>query len=127
MFTDQAAPEEGYMRGLVYLASPYTHSDKSVEEQRFEDTCIAAGRLLNLGHMIWSPIAHGHPIAMRCSLPTDFVFWRRYCEATLSKCDSLAVLMLDGWRESTGVQAEIIMAKIQGKTVEYLDPKEWLG
>jgi hypothetical protein len=35
-------------------------------------------------------------------------------------CDEVAVLMLDGWRESIGVQAEIAIARELCKPVTFL-------
>lgn len=40
----------------------------------------------------------------------------------LKRCNELVVLMLDGWKESRGVQAEIRIALELGKPVRYLDP-----
>jgi hypothetical protein len=56
-------------------------------------------------------------------LPTDWEFWQRYNIEHLQRCDEVAVLTLDGWRESIGVQTEIRIASELGKPVSYLAPE----
>lgn len=96
---------------LTYLAVPYSHEDKDVMETRFEIVCEVAGKLMNQGKMIFSPISHSHPIAVRSKLPRSWEFWEKFDRAYLMCSKELYVLMLDGWEESTGVTAEIKMAK----------------
>lgn len=108
---------------MIYLASPYSHPDANIREQRFRDACIAAARLIRAGHVIFSPIAHGHPIAEH-GLPIDWQFWERQDREQLERCDEIVVLMLDGWKESVGVQAEIRIAGELGKPVRYVTP-DW--
>jgi hypothetical protein len=108
--------------GLIYLASPYSHADEAVREQRFHAVCEAAARLMDAGHLIFSPIAHSHCIALAGKLPTDYRFWRRYDEAMLRAAGELWVLMLPGWHVSTGVAEETAYATGLGKPVRYVDP-----
>jgi hypothetical protein len=103
---------------MIYLASPYTHPDPAVREQRFDAACVVAALLLREGHLVFSPIAHSHPL-MRFGLPIEWDFWSRYDSCHLERCDEVLVLMLDGWEESRGVQAEIALAKSLGKPVWY--------
>lgn len=104
----------------MYLASPYSHDDSLVVEQRFEAVCRAAARLMERGTLLYSPIAHTHPIAMHGKLPTDWTYWERYDRAMINACDTLGVLMLDGWSVSRGVTAEIMIAEELDKPIEYL-------
>ena len=53
-------------------------------------------------------------------LPDDWQFWQRHDRRYLDVCDEVVVLMLDGWRESVGVQAEIAIARELGKPVTFL-------
>jgi hypothetical protein len=106
---------------MIYLASPYSHPDPAVREQRFRDACRAAVTLMRKGRFIFSPIAHSHSLA-EFGLPGDWDFWERIDREHLWRCDRLVVLMLDGWRESVGVQAEIEIAEKLGLPVEYLPP-----
>ena len=107
---------------MIYLASPYSHPDPSVREIRFREACRAAATLIRLGQAVFSPIAHGHPIAA-FGLPTDWRFWEPFDRRQLQRCDEVVVLMLDGWRESVGVQAEIRIAGECGKPLRYLAPE----
>lgn len=67
------------------------------------------------------PVAHSHPIAQH-GVPTTWQFWAMVDREYLSKCDVLAVLMLPGWHESVGVQAEIGIARELRRPVVYLSP-----
>ena len=107
---------------MIYLASPYSHPDPSVREFRFREACRAAAKLMRLGKAVFSPIAHGHCICTH-GLPTDWRFWEPFDRVQLERCDEVVVLMLDGWRESVGVQAEIRIAGQLGKPVRYLEPE----
>ena len=106
---------------MIYLASPYSHPDTRVRERRFRAACHAAAWLMRSGLTVYSPIAHGHPIAL-CGLPTDWPFWERHDRRLLEHCDQVIVLMLDAWQESKGVQAEIQIAAELGKPLRYLEP-----
>lgn len=74
------------------------------------------------GHVVFSPIVHGHPLVGH-GLPTDWPFWERFDREHLRRCDELVVLTLDGWRESVGVAAEIRIAGELGTPVHYLAPE----
>jgi len=106
---------------MIYLASPYTHSDLRVRERRFQEACRVSAALLRAGVVVFSPIAHSHPIA-NYGLPTSWNFWERVDREYLARCDLLAVLTIPGWRESTGVQAEIGIAKELGLPIVYVNP-----
>ena len=107
---------------MVYLASPYSHSDLSIREERFRAACQAAAHLLRLGHVVFLPVAHPHPIA-EFGLPTEWAFWERQDRGFLEHCNEVIVLTLDGWDESLGVQGEIRIARELGKPVRYLAPE----
>jgi hypothetical protein len=106
---------------MIYLASPYSHPDSDVREQRFEAACAAAAALMRAGHRVFSPIAHGHPLT-RHSVPGDWTFWEPHARWHLERCDEVVVLMLDGWNESAGVLSEIAIAGELGKVVWYRYP-----
>ena len=107
---------------LIYLSSPYSNPDPAVREQRFAAICRHAAAMMRAGKLVFSPIAHTHPIAQHGELPTGFDYWREYNEAMLDCCEELHVLMLDGWRESVGVAAEIKLAELWGLKIVYCKP-----
>ena len=106
---------------MIYLASPYSHPDPAVRDERFHAVCRAAAALLRAGHAVLSPIAHSHALA-RHGLPTEWSFWSRYDLEMLARCDQVVVLMLPGWQESAGVREEIRIARELGKPVRYVAP-----
>jgi hypothetical protein len=108
------------MPEIIYLASPYSDPSPVVREHRYQSACRAAAHLMQQGHIVYSPIAHMHPIATLCDLPTGWDYWRRIDEAFLAVCAKLCVLMLHGWEESAGVQAEIQIMSQAGKSVQYV-------
>ncbi len=107
---------------LIYLASPYSHADASVMQERFETICGVAARLMRDGVHLYSPIAHTHPIAVKGELPRGWEFWEQYDRKLLGACDEIWVCTLDGWRESKGVAAEIKIAEELGLPVRLVAP-----
>lgn len=105
---------------LIYLASPYSHPDPAVRLQRFETVCFVAANLMRDGVHLYSPIAHTHPIALKGELPLGWEFWEQYDRKILAACQELWVVMMDGWRESKGVAAEIKIAEEMGLPVKYV-------
>ena len=101
----------------IYLASPYSHPDPFIRQSRHHAACIEAGYMMLAGHIVFSPIAHSHYIHLLADLPGDWQFWEKFDRAFIEWADEVHVLMLDGWKESKGVQAEIAIARSLGKTV----------
>lgn len=83
--------------------------------------CRIAALLMSEGVYVFSPIAHTHPIAVAGDLPRGWDFWHTYDYWFVSMCDEVWVLMLEGWKVSKGVNAEIAMANSMGKPVKYLN------
>lgn len=110
------------MQELTYLAVPYSSPDPAIRESRFRAANYAAGMLMNEGQIVFSPISHTHPIAIECDLPKGWDYWGSFDRAYLACSKRVIVLMLDGWRESVGVTAELAIAAEMGIPVAYLDP-----
>ena len=108
---------------MIYLASPYSHPDPAVRQRRFEGACQATATMIRDGKPVFCPVVHSHPLT-RYGLPGDWDFWQRYDRAHLERCDAFAVLALDGWRESKGVQAKAAIARELGMPVRLIDPVE---
>lgn len=104
---------------MIYLASPYSHIDEVVREQRYHDACLATANLFRRGQNVFSPIVHGHPLVAH-GLPTDWSYWEAFDRDHIRLCDELAVLKIDGWGSSIGVAAEISIAEGLGKPVWFL-------
>lgn len=106
---------------MIYLATPYSHPDPAVRESRFMQACLIAGKLMAAGELVFSPIAHSHPIAERCELPKGFDYWKRFDQAMIRACTKVVVCKMDGWAESKGVSAEIRIAEELHKPVEFIE------
>lgn len=92
----------------IYLAAPYSHPDASVREQRFMAVSERANATMRLGHLVYSPITHGHILGLYGGLPGDFEFWERHCLSFLRRwAEELWVMSLPGWETSRGVLAEM--------------------
>jgi hypothetical protein len=117
---------------LIYLAVPYSYKDADpavvaqVQETRFKIVSKVAAKLMNEGNYIFSPISHSHPLSVAGGLPGDWKFWEGYDRCILSFCKKVIVLRLPGWETSTGVQAEIKIARELGIPVEFIDHTEVL-
>lgn len=112
---------ESERKPLAYLAAPYSHPDRTVRVARFDAINKEAAKLMSAGLLIYSPISHTHPIAEAGDLPLGWDFWRAYDTAFIEHSGKLIVLMLDGWRDSKGVTAEIKLAQELGCPIEYID------
>jgi len=105
---------------MIYLACPYTDRAPEVMQQRYELVTMVAGKLMQKGHHVFSPITHGHPIAMTCNLPTDWNYWEGLCIKHIRNCSFLAVLTLPGWSTSIGVCRELELAAEYGLPITHL-------
>lgn len=105
---------------MIYLASPYTHPDPFVREERYLRAAKALSYLLSQKKWAYSPIVHCHELAKIGGLPPDAAFWQAYDFYVLSKCDTFMVLRIDGWEQSKGVAAELAEAERLGIPVKYL-------
>lgn len=120
----------------IYLASPYSDHDAKVREARVEEASRVAALLMAQGHVVFSPITHGHSVAKYLEdkhlLCHDF--WMAQCLPMLEDCDWMIILPLHGWRESRGVFREQQHAQWHGipqfiwqenrTSVELLDSEE---
>ena len=104
---------------MIYIASPYTHADPAVRQQRFENVCHYVAKRMLEGAIVYSPIAHSHPITERFNLPVTWDFWAHFDRCMIQKSDGLEVLMLDGWIRSKGVNAEIDFARGLGLPISF--------
>jgi hypothetical protein len=110
---------------MIYLAVPYLESGALTEKSliRVEAVNHHAGELIKKGFKIFSPISHGHAIAISSCLPKDNEYWWAYNRNMINCCQMVMVLTMDGWEESIGVGQEIDYAISIGTPVVLLDPK----
>ena len=108
----------------TYLASPYTHSDPAVREQRFKAACKAAARLIQEGEVVFCPIAHSHPIDLEFATPASGQFWKHHDAPFLAGAARLKILAIEGWADSVGVREEVRYAHDNGIPMEFIDLTE---
>ena len=108
---------------LVYLACPYTHKERYVRVARWIAVNHVAAKMMESGLYVFSPISHTHPIAEASDgkLPVGWDYWEKFDRQYLSVVKKIVVLCIDGWKESTGVQAEIKIGEEMGVLVEYVN------
>lgn len=105
---------------MIYLASPYAHSDPAVMQKRYETMVQFVNDEYRKENVVYSPIVHNHPVAVLGGLPRTWDFWRKIDLPVLRRCNELWVVCLDGWRESKGVSAEIEYAKLIELPTRYI-------
>jgi Domain of unknown function (DUF1937) len=111
---------------LVYFASPFTHADKAVRDERLPAIARACGWFMNNRRDIFffSPICSAHPIAIECSLPYEWQFWAEIDECMVSRCEEIWVLAIPGFKKSTGVTAERKIAERLGLPCRFVIPQQ---
>ena len=112
---------------MIYLASPYTHTDPAVVEKRVEQACRGAAALMAKGLTVFAPIPHSHAIAAHLPADAQFdhEFWMQQDLAVLRHCQHVVVLCLTQWAESKGVRREIDVATACGIPITYINPEEF--
>ena len=108
------------MSKIIYFISPYSHSDPKVVEDRVDKTSKMVARLVSEGNVVISPIVYGHNLLKFHEMPSDWEFWKIFCQSFLLKSEEIIVFMIDGWENSTGVLAEIELAKELELKITYI-------
>ena len=105
-----------------YLATPYSKYPHG-RQDAFHMACEQAGLLTNAGIVVFSPIAHSHPLVEYGGVKgTDFAAWERFDKAMIAASQGCIVCMATGWQESDGMEKEIALFKEARKPVVYMIP-----
>lgn len=101
----------------IYLACPYTHSDPVVMSERANLATQVAATLMEMGHLVFSPITQGHEIC-KCGIKHTFDRWAEMDLSIIKLwATEVVVLKLAGYEHSVGVQKEVAFAKNLKKPV----------
>ncbi len=100
----------------IYLAVPYMSDDINIIEERVRLVNEMAGKIMELGHTVFSPISHSHPISKTMETKDD-AFWIKQDYSFIKWCDVLCIYQLTGWEESKGIKKETAYAMLLDKTV----------
>lgn len=116
---------------MVYVASAYTAKNKNLSQhakknlERFRERSVT--KCIGFLHDIYpyafiGPITQSYQTApFTKSKKGSFKYWEKIDLTFVSRCDELWVFTLPGWKESTGVKAEIKFAKAKKIPVKYID------
>lgn len=107
---------------MIYLACPYSHDDPKVREYRANVATEMAAQYIGRGMMTYSPLTYGHPINKILNREGTWSQWQKHDIHMLKHCDEVVVLILDGWKESKGLDAELHVARALGLPITYVDP-----
>jgi hypothetical protein len=94
---------------LWYLAAPYSAKTEEETESRMKQFFRCDAALTRHGINTVSPL-YKHQIVAFEGINSDWVYWKKYSETLLAKCDGILVLTLDKWMDSIGVTGEIEFA-----------------
>ena len=115
---------------IYYLATPYSFSNTSSEDekrQRFNQVTRQALLLFNDGINVYSPITQHHTIARHGdTISLSTAEWMEFDLTFLSAANQMYVLMLDGWKESKGLNQEIKYARANHIPIEYIKPSTFV-
>jgi hypothetical protein len=106
---------------MIYICSPYTHSDPNVVQERVDLVTVFVNQCLLKATTVISPVVYGHSIVMTCGMPSVWTFWEKVCCDIMDKCTEVWVLKIDGWDQSTGIKGEIEYAHNLGLPVKYIE------
>lgn len=111
-------------RRVIYVGGPYTHADHNIRRERFEALNRAAVELIKLGHIVYSPISHTHPLdvlMVRDDVHLSSDLWCDFDETFMSVCTEMVIVPLEGWDRSSGVRREREYFEKRGLPVRFYD------
>jgi len=106
---------------MIYLISPYTHSDPAVQYHRYRQACRATAKLMAAGIPVFSPLCNSVPAVELGGLEMDHDGFMEIDLPLLHRCDEVLVIGLDGWAESKGVRREMFEALALRKPVVQIE------
>lgn len=111
---------------MIYLASPYSHEDPAVREQRYREAAAYVAASIHEGLAVFSPIVYTHNWYEEHGFGFEAWQWITFNEHMMKACDRIVVLRSEGFEKSTGVRAEIRYFVDRGISVLYCNPGEVL-
>lgn len=103
-----------------YLASPYSGYEHGLDAA-YKEVAKSAAKLTIAKIPIFCPIIHSHSMTENSSIdPLNHEFWMEVDSCFMTIAHGLIVLMMPGWLESKGVQAEIKKFEEAGKPIVYM-------
>jgi hypothetical protein len=111
---------------MIYVAIPYGNPDNKIVIDRVVKASTYCARLLATGRPCISAIVYGDPLVRyyEKDMKADWEAWKDLCTTLICASEEFHVLMVDGWKESKGVQAEIDLADELGLPITYIKESE---
>ena len=110
------------MHKLIFLSSPFSNSDKKIQDMNYKKIAKYAIKLSKEGKIAFSPLIYGLELKNHSEdFHSDWKSWQDFCTTMISKCDEFRVYRIAGWDKSEGVRGEIEYAKSIGIEVIYVD------
>ena len=100
---------------LYYFAHPYTVKDVNgrnnhySEKLNFKLSAIRAGKLLESGWNVYSPITHCHPIHIANNnfiYNEEYKLWMKLDQLIIENTRFNGIILAPGWEKSSGCVAE---------------------
>lgn len=98
---------------LGFLSIPYSHLDLNVIEQRINIAERCQAYFLKRNCHLISPAIYGHHLHSKNLIDNSVNTWRSHFINVARGCDSIYILLLDGWKDSTGIFEESILFPIE--------------
>jgi len=107
---------------ISYLAQPYSiNSTPEIRERRYQYAVKKVAEFMNNGYNIFSPILNSHEPSVQHGLPCTWDFWSRIDKEYIAVCGEVLVLMMEGWQDSVGLNAEVEYAQQIGLPIKYIE------
>jgi hypothetical protein len=113
------------MKKLIYIGSPYSHTDPEVVEENYRRVSRLAAKLCSEGKVAFSPITYGHTLLGFVQMPNDWEFWKSFCLSFLEHSEELIVYKMPGWENSKGLAAEIEFATEKNIKITWIEYDEY--
>lgn len=113
------------MEKLIYIGSPYSHTDPVVVEENYRRVSRLAAKLCSKGQVAFSPITYGHTLLGFVQMPNDWEFWKSFCLSFLEHSEELIVYKMPGWENSKGLAAEIEFATERNIKITWIEYDEY--
>lgn len=106
----------------IYLAIPYTWN----HSKSFEVANRIAAKLIDDGHIVYSPISMSHPVQQYMTKANTFETWMKQDLEFVAWCDELHVIVIGEYGQelidgSRGVQEELSFARDLCKPVKIIE------
>lgn len=108
---------------MIYLASPYSHSNRYIRELRYQAIAHVLGYYLDKKKLAYAPVVHGHATEKELGREINYKTWVDHGLKMLFKCSEMHIIPLPGWAISNGILLEKEYALNSFIPVRELKPK----